>query len=165
MQLNHCADRLDHGFSRLYRNHLLRELKAYIQRKRDYLRRFGPPGEWEKLERIGDLSDIRSFWEYDDRVVARLYGFQDAEDYYRQSSSRQYLKSIHVPTLIVQARDDPFMTPEILPGEDELSSLVRLEITAAGGHVGFVAGLPTGPRYWLEQRIPEFFQECFNRRD
>lgn len=162
MQLNHCADRLDHGFSRFYRNHLLRELKAYIQRKRDYLRRFGPPGEREKLDRLGDLSGIRSFWEYDGRVVARLYGFRDAEDYYRQSSSRQYLQSIRIPTLIVQARDDPFTTPEILPGEDELSSHVRLEITAGGGHVGFVAGSPTRPRYWLEQRIPGFFQECFS---
>jgi len=165
LQLDRCADRLDRGFSKLYRDRLLRELKDYIHHKRAHLQRLGEAGEREKLDRLGDLSGIRSFWEYDDRVVARLYGFRDAEDYYRQSSSRQYLQSIQVPTLIVQAWDDPFTTPEILPAEAELSSHVRLEITAGGGHVGFVAGSPAGPRYWLEQRIPEFFRECFPAGD
>lgn len=165
LQLDRCADRLDCGFSRLYRDRLLRELKDYIRHKRAHLQGLGQVGEWEKLDRLGDLSDIRSFWEYDGRVVARLYGFRDAADYYRQSSSRQYLQDIRVPTLIVQARDDPFTTPDILPGEDEISPHVRLEVTAGGGHVGFVAGLPTRPRYWLEQRIPEFFAACLKNRD
>ena len=161
LQLDRCADRLDRGFSRLYRNWLLRELKDYIRHKRAHLSRLGRVEEREKLDRLGDLSDIRSFWDYDGRVVARLYGFRDAADYYRQCSSRQYLQDIRIPTLIVQAGDDPFTSPEVLPGEAELSSHVRLEITAGGGHVGFVAGLPLRPRYWLDQRIPEFFAECF----
>ncbi len=157
--LNHCADRLDRGFSRLYRNRLLRELKDYIHWKRDHLRHIGKTGEWEKLDRLGDLSGIRSFWEYDGQVVARLYGFRDAEDYYRQSSSRAFLKSIRIPTLVIQARDDPFMTPEVLPKAEELSPSVDMEITSGGGHVGFIAGhCPSLPSYWLEQRIPEFLE-------
>lgn len=159
LQLHSCADRLDRGLSRVYRNHLLMELKEYIRNKRVHLHRQGRAGEWAKLRQLGDLSTIRSFWDYDGRVVAPLYGFRDAGDYYRRSSSRQFLGDIRIPTLIVQARDDPFLTPDILPGEEELSPAVRLEITAAGGHVGFVAGHPTRPRYWLEERIPEFFRE------
>lgn len=158
--LAHCADRLDRGFSRFYRNRLLSELKTYLRRKRDHLRQIGNAGELEKLDSLGDLSGIRSFWEYDGRVIARLYGFRDAGDYYRQSSSRAYLGGIRVPTLVIQARDDPFMTAAVLPAAAELSPSVNLEITPGGGHVGFIAGpIPGLPRYWLEQRIPAFLEK------
>ena len=157
MLLNLCADRMDRGFSRLYRNQLLRELKAYVQGKESHLRK---TWEADKLRRLGDLSAIRSFWEYDGQVVAGLYGFKDAQDYYAQSSSRQYLKSIATPTLIIHSRDDPFMTPQVIPTETELSPVVRLEVTMGGGHVGFVSGtVPGFPHYWLEQRIPAFVTE------
>lgn len=162
MQLNLCADRMDSGFSRLYRNHLLSELKRYVRQKREYLRNSGNKKEAEKLERLGDLSVLRSFWEYDDQVVARLYAFRDVHDYYQKSSSRQYLKSIRTPTLIVQSRDDPFMTPGVIPSASELSPWVDLEITQGGGHVGFISGrVPGRPRYWLEQRIPAFLARQF----
>jgi predicted alpha/beta-fold hydrolase len=62
-----------------------------------------------------------------------------------------------VPTLIIQAVDDPFMTAEVIPKPKELSSYVQLEVTQGGGHVGFVSGKnPFKPLYWLEERIPEF---------
>jgi predicted alpha/beta-fold hydrolase len=156
--LDRCASRMDRGFSRIYRDRLVGELKDYIACKREHLQAAGKALEADKLRSLGDLSGIRSFWDYDDRVVARLYGFRDAHDYYGQSSARQYLKGIGLPTLIVQARDDPFMTPEVLPEENELSDFVHLEVTERGGHVGFIAGPHPGrPRYWLEERIPEFF--------
>lgn len=162
LQLNLCADRMDRGFSRLYRNHLLRDLKRYVGQKCEHLRNLGNFKEAAKLERLGDLSPLRSFWEYDDQVVARLYAFRDVHEYYQKSSSRQYLKSIRTPTLIVQSRDDPFMMPGVIPGASELSPWVHLEITQGGGHVGFVSGrVPGQPDYWLEQRIPEFLAQHF----
>jgi uncharacterized protein len=160
LQLNRCADRLDLGLSRIYRNRLLKELKAHILWKRDHLQRSAKLGEAGRLDGLGDLSDIRSFWDYDERVVARLYGFESARDYYQKSSSRQYLKSIAVPCLIIQSRDDPFMPPDVLPHAHELSPAVRLLVASGGGHVGFIAGgLPGFPRYWLEQAIPAFLQD------
>jgi predicted alpha/beta-fold hydrolase len=61
---------------------------------------------------------------------------------------------------LIQAFDDPFMTEEVLPGLDELSSSIHLEITKGGGHVGFISGQnPFKPAYWLEQRIPEFLKQ------
>ena len=120
----------------------------------------GRDDEVRQLVALGDLSSIRTFWEYDDRVVARLYGFRNADDYYGQSSSRQFLGSIRRPTLVIQAHDDPFLTPEALPTADELSSTVQLEVTQGGGHVGFVSGrLPWRPDYWLERRIPAFLTQ------
>ena len=155
--LDICATKLDRGFSKLYRGNLLAELKAYMNNKRLHLESLGQTQEAMKIEALGDLSAISSFWQYDNRVVAKLHGFSDVHDYYRRSSSRQYLKSIAVPTLLIQAVDDPFMTPEVLPGADELSPQVQLEFTRHGGHVGFISGsIPFRPKYWLEQRIPAF---------
>jgi predicted alpha/beta-fold hydrolase len=161
LRLDLCAKRLNRGVSRLYRDRLLRELKDYIAGKSRYLKSLGREEEARHLAALGDLSSIRSFWEYDDRVVAKLYGFRDADDYYDRSSSRRYLRRIRRPTLVVQARDDPFMTPEALPDPDELSSAVQLEITSGGGHVGFISGrLPFRPDYWLERRIPDFLTQA-----
>lgn len=158
--LSTCATKLDSGFSKLYRQNLLRELKHHILAKQQYLEKLGKIVEAEKIKQLGDLSGIKSFWQYDDCVVARLHGFKNVQDYYQRSSSRQFLKSITIPTLLIQAFDDPFMTKDVLPELDELSSSIYLEITQGGGHVGFIAGeIPFKPDYWLEQRIPEFLKQ------
>jgi uncharacterized protein len=157
--LSDCATKLDHGFSRLYRANLLRELKHYVLAKQQHLIKLRAMDEAHKIKELGDLSSINSFWQYDDRVVAPLHGFANVHDYYRRCSARQFLKSINVPTLLVQALDDPFMTREVLPHANELSPAVRLQITLRGGHVGFVTGNPFKPVYWLEQRILTFLNQ------
>jgi predicted alpha/beta-fold hydrolase len=160
LRLELCADRMDHGWSRLYRNRLLRELKQYITRKQQSLESQGATSEAQRLVRLGELAPIRSFREYDNQVVARLYGFRDADDYYRQASAGQYLWKIQRPTLLIQALDDPFLTSAVLPEPHELSPCVQLEVTDGGGHVGFVGGrLPLRPDYWLERRITGFLAD------
>ncbi|NOV32377.1 hydrolase [Methylomonas sp. ZR1] len=157
--LNECADKLDRGFSKLYRDYLLRELKQYMRVKLKHLQGIGQHEQAERIAELGDLSGIKSFWQYDDKVVAGLHGFKDAHDYYRRSSSRQFLKHIRVPTLILQANDDPFMTERVLPTAAELSDQVQLEVCAGGGHVGFVSGGWFRPAYWLEARIGGFLRQ------
>ncbi len=158
--LSACATKLDNGFSKFYRANLLRELKHYLSAKQQHLEQLGATQEADKIKRLGDLSTIRSFWQYDDRVVAKLHGFDSVHDYYQRSSSRQFLKAINIPTLVIQALDDPFMTPDVLPSLNELSPTIQLEITQQGGHVGFVAGTnPFNPIYWLEQRILAFLKQ------
>ena len=104
--------------------------------------------------KIQDLSALKTFWDFDEHITAPLHGFAGADDYYRRSSSRQYLKGIQIPTLIVQSRDDPFMTDAVIPQDGELSSAIRLELYNHGGHVGFVAGRRLwNPDYWLEGKI------------
>lgn len=156
--LAECATRMDQGFSRLYRDLMIRELKAYVRHKHNHLTRGGRSAEAARLAALGSLDPIRSFWQFDGQVVAGLYGFADAADYYAQSSARRFVPRIRVPTLLIQADDDPFTTATCPPNPDELPPWVRLELTRGGGHVGFVAGnLPGRPTYWLEQRIPAFF--------
>ena len=158
--LSTCASKLDTGFSKLYRAKLLHDLKRYVAEKKHHLVAISATEEAEKIQQLGDLSPIKSFWQYDDKVVAPLHGFADAHDYYQRSSSRQFLKKISVPTLVIQAQDDPFMTIDVLPHADELSPNVQLEVTRQGGHVGFVTGNnPFKPMYWLEQRILAFLSQ------
>lgn len=155
--LSECANRMDSGFSKIYRDRLLTELKEYIHVKRQHLESLGAFDEAKKLHQLGDLSSLNSFWQYDERVVAKLHGFNDACDYYHRCSSRQFLIKIRVPSLLIQAIDDPFMTPAILPDTRELAACVTLEIHDSGGHVGFVAAKHgVLPDYWLERRIPAF---------
>jgi predicted alpha/beta-fold hydrolase len=142
------AERLNRGFSRFYQKLLLQSLMAKTEAKFD--RMSGPVS----LTRLADCRNLR---EFDDCITAPLHGFADAADYYARSSCRQYLRGIAVPTLVVNARNDPFMTPTALPTASELSAFVRIELTRGGGHVGFVTGRhPGAPRYWLEERIPAF---------
>ena len=148
--LSLTADRLTRGLSRIYQRRLIGDLRAKLRRK--FSHRASPID----LERA---HGSRNFWEFDDCVTAPLHGFKDVHDYYSRSSSRQYLRDISVPTLMLHAEDDPFMTPEGLPSHDELSPSIALEVSARGGHVGFVHGsLPWRPRYWLEERIPAFLE-------
>jgi predicted alpha/beta-fold hydrolase len=163
--LSVCATTLDNGFSKVYRANLLRELKAYIYDKSSHLEKIGNHSEAQKIRQCGDLSKITSFWEYDDCVVTRLYDFKDVHDYYAQSSSRQFLRLIAVPTLLIQAQDDPFMTVDAMPSARELASCVKLELTQHGGHVGFISGKnPLRPVYWLEERIVTFLKENVSSR-
>jgi predicted alpha/beta-fold hydrolase len=162
--LDVCATKLDKGFSKLYRGVLLRDLKHYMSAKQQHLTKIGALEEAGKIKQLGNLSNINSFWQYDDHVVAPLHGFNNVHDYYKRCSARQFLHSITVPTLLIQSLDDPFMTREVLPSTAELSPAVKLELSLNGGHVGFVSGKSLfKPVYWLEHRIMTFLKHQYSQ--
>ena len=146
--LHGAAERLQQGFSRLYQWQLLHSLRQTVAAKQRHM-------ELPLIRR--DLSTLKNFRDFDEYVTAPLHGFDSADHYYTASSSRQYLEGITVPTLLLHASDDPFMTESAIPRPDELSESVTLELSPHGGHVGFVAGVwPWRPRYWLDERIPAY---------
>lgn len=150
-ELGRVADRLELGFSRLYQWVLLRRMRINLARKLKHVALPLAPF---------DPGSLTSFRRFDDAVTAPLHRFDGVEDYYRRCSSRQFLRDITVPTLILHAVDDPFMMPDVVPEAHELGAGVALELARAGGHVGFVAGdWPWGARYWLEERIPRYLAE------
>lgn len=157
LQLTLCADRMDRGFSRVYRQHFMDVLVSYWKDKALHLERRGDTDAARHvLERL-QRGPFRSFWQYDNELIAPLHGFRDVHDYYERASPRQFLSRIARPTLVIQSADDPFMTPEVLPGAGELSPAVHFELCRQGGHVGFIeGGTPRAPRYYLEKRIPDF---------
>ncbi|RRW47965.1 hydrolase [Pseudomonas luteola] len=155
-RLDLCADRIAIGFSRVYQAHFMRELVSYVKRKREALQERQQHDHVASLDALGSLEDMKSFWDFDGRITAPLHGFKDAHDYYRQASSRYYLKDVRIPTLMIQAEDDPFIGRESLPTPGELSNTICFERHAHGGHVGFVAGTWRNPDYYLERRIPQW---------
>jgi hypothetical protein len=109
-----------------------------------------------------DLPAIRAastFREVDDLFTAPVHGFKNAEDYWAQSSSKPWLAHIRVPTLVINAQNDPFLPAAALPRVEEISASVTLEYPPSGGHVGFVSGRFPGSLDWLPQRIFSFFTE------
>jgi predicted alpha/beta-fold hydrolase len=156
-QLAEGAARLDRGFSRLYQRHLLARLRRKFRGK---FRNGAPPVP------IDDLDALDNFRKFDGAITAPLHGFLDADDYYTRSSSRQFLGRIRIPTLILQAKDDPFLTPAALPRAEELSDCVRMELSRDGGHVGFVGGRwPWRPEYWLDRRVPAWLADHLESGD
>jgi predicted alpha/beta-fold hydrolase len=91
------------------------------------------------------------------RYTAPIHGFKDADDYWTRSSSKPWLKQIQIPTLLINARNDPFLPASALPRDGEVSALVHLEFPNSGGHVGFVSGGIPGSLDWLPQRLMRFF--------
>jgi len=99
---------------------------------------------------------VATFALFDGRYTAPLHGFRDADDYWRQSSSRQYLPRITVPTLLINARNDPFLAPACYPfSEAHLNPHFFLETPRSGGHAGFL-DLANGLQPWTERRVVEF---------
>ncbi len=148
--LDECANTIDKGFSRVYSRHLLKTLRKKVVEKR------GLFSEDFSLS-CEEISQLKTFWSFDHQVTAPVNGFLSAEDYYRKVSSRQFLSAISVPTLLIHAKDDPFMSQGVIPELSELSPFIQLEISERGGHVGFIQGKwPFIANYYLDHRIPEF---------
>jgi predicted alpha/beta-fold hydrolase len=139
---------LDRGFSRIYAARFLRTLRRKALDKVD---RHALSCDREALDAV---TTLRAF---DDLYTAPLHGYRDAEDYWRRAASKPVLRHIQVPTLLINARNDPFMPGRGLPGPDAVSAKVRPEFPAAGGHVGFVTGPFPGGYAWLPERVLGFF--------
>ena len=147
---------LDKGFSKIYRDRMMNELKLLLTRKKRLFQRSN--ADFHSIyDSLGDFRKHITFSEFDEHVIAPLHGFADAHDYYSKCSSKQFLKNIQVPTLLIHSKDDPLMTEDVVPKPEELSQDITTEFYPHGGHVGFVSGSVFKPRYWLDERIPRFF--------
>jgi len=148
LDLHKSSEALNTGFSKLYQRYLLRNMKQALGNKFD---QHTAAFNWT------DTMNARSFAEFDDAVTAPLHGFAGKNDYYDRCSSGRMLKDIRKPTLIINALDDPFMTPAVIPDADQLSQHVLLEVSDTGGHVGFInGGTPWRPTYYLPGRLLGF---------
>lgn len=139
----------DKGFNRLYERYFMKTLKrkAIMIAKRH-------PGKIDPQKIVA----AHTLTDFDEAFTAPLYGFKDAADYYRRASSRPWLGKIGVPTLLLNALNDPLVPADSLPDEKEISSCIYLERPAQGGHAGF----PTAARpvhAWMPQRVLTFLEQ------
>jgi uncharacterized protein len=130
--------------NRIYMTRFLRSLREKLRVKDGIF-----PGELD----LGDLWNVRNFLEFDDRFTAPLHGFKDANDYWTRSSCRQFLPAIRIPTLLVNAVNDPFLGERCYPREEaEGSEWFYLEMPEEGGHMGF-------SRFWATSRALDFVSQ------
>lgn len=109
-------------------------------------------------EQINDagFKEIKNFKDFDDRYTAPIHGFKNALDYWKKCSSNQFIPDIKIPTIIINAKDDPFLSESCYPVEESKSNKnITLEIPGSGGHVGFIS-FNKEKIYWSEKRIIEF---------
>lgn len=148
--LSASAEQLARPQNRIYMRRFLKELKTKMQEKGKMFP--------DQISLVG-YEQIKNFRQFDDRYTAPIHGFKNAEHYWSHCSSSRYIAGIRVPTLIVNAKDDPFLSAACYPhSEVDQSAYVKLETPATGGHVGFVS-FNKNNLYWSEQRAVAFLNE------
>lgn len=148
LDLTAAGHAIDRGANRIYARHFLQTLKP---KSLAMARRF--PGMLD----AGAIRRARTMYAFDDAVTAPLHGFAGAADYWRRASSKPWLPQVALPTLVLNAKNDPFVPADSLPSTAEASPDVVLEQPRAGGHVGFLSGPFPGTLGWLPRRLLDFF--------
>lgn len=150
LDLDSVANNLTKARGYIYERRFLSELKKKVIEKAKVMPDKINPGTLKKVKTLKD---------FDDYYTAPIHGFKDATDYYKNCSSKYFLKEIKVPTLILNALNDPLLTRECLdPKLVEGLENVILETTNYGGHVGFISKNGNG-FYWSEKRALQFCKE------
>lgn len=148
--LKACSVRLEQFANRGYSIRFRRMLRAKIINKTSLY-----PGVMDASR----LDSVKTLKQFDEEFTAPLHGFQNADDYYRRSSSVQFLRNISLPTLLLSSADDPFLAPECYPFEiASAHKWLHLESPRHGGHVGFVSFNPKN-EYWSETRTAQFISD------
>lgn len=152
LDLASCSKRIGRGFSKVYQKYLVDMLKTATLEKIDLNLL---PNVCSK-----QVLNVTKLWDFDHLVTAPINGFLGAEHYYQEASGKFVLERIERPTLFIHAADDPFLDHENTIPDNVLPKHITFEICEKGGHVGFIAGNnPLKPKYWLEQRIPEYLEQ------
>jgi hypothetical protein len=143
------GEALGHGMNLLYTTYFLHSLK-----RKSLLKLRLHPGIYDATA----VTRSRTLREFDSVVTAPLHGFRSTDDYWTRASSKPGLVDVRVPTLLVNALNDPFLPAQALPGPTHVSSWVSLDFPEQGGHVGFSSPHFPGRSEWLPERIFDFFR-------
>ncbi|MEQ9187069.1 MAG: alpha/beta fold hydrolase [Cryomorphaceae bacterium] len=151
LHLASAAHRLAHWSNAVYLSRFLRQLKKKAVQKAELF----PTAHLN----VSAIRSAKNFVQFDDAYTAPAHGFMDAMDYYERSSAVNFLHSIHVPTLIINAKNDSFLSSECYPYERVASNpAITMETPAYGGHVGFASSHRMQDEFWHERRVMEFIQ-------
>ncbi|HYV98757.1 MAG TPA: alpha/beta fold hydrolase [Gemmatimonadaceae bacterium] len=157
--LGAAARKIERGFSRVYGRFFLRSLRAKTAAKL---------GRFPALVDAQALAAARTLREFDELVTAPVHGYKGADDYYERASSLQFLESIRVPTLLLNARNDPFLPRAVLDRVAAAAArnpFLHCAFPAGGGHVGFISGnTPFAPEYWMEVACLDWMREAAELR-
>lgn len=151
LDLAACSKRIERGFSKLYNSYLLGSLKQSALQKLHLLE------DALGIDRE-TIQNMRFLHQFDDAITAPLHGFLNARDYYQKCSGLPKLNRTSIPINLIHAKDDPFMTDEVIPNF-KLANNISYHLMSKGGHVGFIQGTPSSPKFWLEMVVPAFYDK------
>jgi predicted alpha/beta-fold hydrolase len=140
---------ISQGFGMIYTRSFLKTLKRKALAKLDQY-----PGLFDRDAMLA----ARTMHAFDNAVTAPVHGFRDTNDYWTSATTRPFLPRIAAPTLVLNARNDPFLPERVLPSAEEVSAAVTLDQPMHGGHVGFMTGPFPGRIDWLSQRVFGYLQ-------
>lgn len=147
--LNSSVVHLERKSNRFYKKRFLKKLKKKVKAKAEMM---------PDVITYDGFKYIRTFSDFDNQYTAPLHGFRNAEDFYTKASSCNYLNNITIPTLLVNAKNDPFLTEQCYPkATADTHEWLYLEMPEHGGHVGF--SLPGEEFNWAEQRSLNFVNQ------
>lgn len=151
LDLEDCSSKLTQGFNRIYTENFLISLRNKISSLKE---NFHLP----YLQDI-NLSKLKDFYDFDEFVTAPMFGFDSARDYWNRNSSLYLLDQIRIPTLLINAKNDPFLGTKCFPYQQLRNhSTLFFETPNHGGHVSFIA---KQDRAWFSKRIKAFiFDNC-----
>jgi hypothetical protein len=141
---------IEQGLNRIYSRHFRSTL---VPKAMAMARQF--PGTLDAAA----IARVDTMYHFDDVVTAPLHGFSGTDDYWRRASSKPWLKAVAVPTLVLNARNDPFIPASSLPTRAEAGAAITLEQPDDGGHAGFPEQRFPGRLDWLPQRLVTYFSE------
>lgn len=147
LDLHAAGTALEQGFNMVYTRHFLVTMK-----RKSLLKLQMHPGLFDASR----VRAARTLREFDDLVTAPLHGFAGVDDYWTRASSKPWLSRIAVPTLLLNACNDPFLPAAALPAPHEMSATVSASFPDAGGHVGFMTGTFPGTLGWPAQVVIDF---------
>lgn len=148
LDLTAAGNALEQGFCKLYTKMFLKTMKRKSLEKLAI-----HPGIF-RAEIAKAATTLR---EFDNEVTAPLHGFRDTDDYWTRASAKPVLGNVRVPSLVLNAMNDPFLPAIALPSAAQVSRDVHLEYPRHGGHVGFLQGFPGNGR-WMSQRVMQFLE-------
>ncbi|MDN5210662.1 alpha/beta fold hydrolase [Fulvivirgaceae bacterium BMA12] len=151
--LKSSAMALEKAENRFYKRRFLKKLEKKVKAKAEIM-----PG----VVKYDGFDDIKNFTDFDNKYTAPLHGFLDAEDFYKNASAENYLSKINLPTLLVNAKNDPFLPAACYPVEIARNhDSIYLEMPEHGGHVGF--SLRGEEFNWAEKRSWSFVNEILSK--
>jgi uncharacterized protein len=148
LDLMAAGEALEQGFCKIYTKRFLRTMKS-----KSLVKLARHPG----IFRAEIANAAKTLREFDNEVTAPLHGFRDTDDYWTRASAKPVLIDVRVPSLVLNAKNDPFLPARALPHAHEVSKDVLLHQPAHGGHVGFLTGFP-GHGRWMSERVMRFFE-------
>lgn len=141
INLDRASINLQKGLNKIYDKRFTAELEAYMKRNRP--------------QDLSDYSLVEDLRDFDERYTAPLGGFKSRAHYYETCSAKQYLPKINIPTVIITAEDDPFVSIEDYR-DANYSPTTLLHVEKHGGHMGYLSRKGLGFERWLDMALSQY---------